>query len=540
MLSPDYLKGCADDIVAFYQALEDEIIKDIVRRLINTDFEITQSAVWQAEKLQQAGMVYDEVVRRVAEASGKPESMIRDLFEEGGTETLAYDDAIYRRAGLHPLPIKQSQGMLNTLIAGAKKRAGTVKNQTMTTAATSQSACISACDFAYIKVTSGAFDINTAVRQAVKSIADSGTSVLYPSGHTDKIDVAVRRATTTGVSQTCGQLQLDRADEMDCDLVETTAHMGARLSHSYWQGRVFSRGGNSRYPDFVESTGYGTGAGLMGWNCRHGFFPYFEGLSKRAYTDKELNDYERHTVTYNGKSYTDYDASQVQRGMERSIRATKRELNAFDTCIKEGKTAFRQDYADAAVKLKRQEQRLKDFLEQTGRAEEKSRVLVEGFGRSEARKAAAAGKNVLKVKNKTDIIKLPKDIIEVSDVHKIGKIDISKFKIISNKILTDEVIITNDRINHIIKRRGEEFYNLYSSFFPDIVRDPDYIFPDKNPNTAIISKRLRSDDKTINIVLRIVVEGDNPSYKNSIITAIGENEKRFQQRLRNNKTIFEK
>lgn len=405
MLSPDYLKSCADDIIAYYQALEDEIINDIVRRLVNTDFQITQSAVWQAEKLQQAGMIYDDVIKRVAKASGKAESLIRDLFEEGGTETLSFDDAIYRKAGLNPLPIAQSKAMLNVLTAGAKKTGGTIKNLTMTTATTSQTAFINACDFGYLKITSGAFDYNTAIRQAVKSIADAGTSVLYPSGHTDKIDVAVRRAVTTGVSQTCGQLQWDRADEMDCDLVETTAHMGARLEHTYWQGQIFSRSGNGRYPDFVESTGYGTGAGLMGWNCRHGFYPYFEGISKRAYSQAELDRYKNHTVTYNGQVYSDYEASQIQRGIERNIRATKRELNAFDTAIKEGNASFRQDYTDSAVKLKRQEHKLNDFLKQTGREEDKARVLVNGFGRSEARKAAETSKKVLQNLSESSILK---------------------------------------------------------------------------------------------------------------------------------------
>ena len=92
------------------------------------------------------------------------------------------------------------------------------------------------------------------------------------------MDVAVRRAVLTGVNQTTARMQIARADEMECDLVETTAHMGARPEHMDWQGRIFSRSGKSRkYPDFVKSTGYGTGPGLCGWNCRHSFFPYFEG-----------------------------------------------------------------------------------------------------------------------------------------------------------------------------------------------------------------------------------------------------------------------
>lgn len=76
-----------------------------------------------------------------------------------------------------------------------------------------------------------------------------------------------------------------------CDLVEVTAHAGARPEHQLWQGKVYSRSGTSKkYPGLKEATGYGTGPGLGGWNCRHSFFPYFEDISERAYTDKELEE----------------------------------------------------------------------------------------------------------------------------------------------------------------------------------------------------------------------------------------------------------
>ncbi len=111
------------------------------------------------------------------------------------------------------------------------------------------------------------------------------------------------------------------------------AHNGARPEHAAWQGKVFSLSGKSRkYPDFRKSTGYGTGAGLKGWNCRHDFFPFFED-SAPAYTQEELAEFENRKVTYNGEEMTEYDATQKQRAMERRIRATKRELAGYDAGI---------------------------------------------------------------------------------------------------------------------------------------------------------------------------------------------------------------
>lgn len=128
-----------------------------------------------------------------------------------------------------------------------------------------------------------------------------------------------------------------------------------------------------------------------------------------------------------------------------------------------------------------------------------------------------------------------------TDVHKVGKIDVEKFGTIANgRILTDEVIITDNRIEHIIERRGQQFYDDFNGYFPEIIEDPDYIFKDDMDNTAIVSKSYSHKGKTVNLVLRLVVEGENPSYKNSILTAIGENEKRFAQRLRNNAPVYKK
>jgi len=116
----------------------------------------------------------------------------------------------------------------------------------------------------------------------------------------------------------------------------------------------------------------------------------------------------------------------------------------------------------------------------------------------------------------------------------IGKINKSLFKHISENILTDEVVLTEKQMLHIIERRGEQFYKKYLPFFLDILNNPDYIFRDDKPNTAIVSKTIVADGKNINIVLRLIVEGHDQSYKNSIITVIKEKNSRFAQRIRNN------
>ena len=124
-------------------------------------------------------------------------------------------------------------------------------------------------------------------------------------------------------------------------------------------------------------------------------------------------------------------------------------------------------------------------------------------------------------------------------MHFLGKIDRELYKCITDKISTDKVILTNERIKHIISRRGQNFYNRYKKEFIFILQNPDYIFYDKI-NTALVCKRLSIENKYINIVIRFAVSTESSTYKNSIITVIEESEKRFQQRLRNHIPLYKK
>lgn len=390
MLTPEYLEAAPEGMVELYSKLDEAIIRDIVRRMVKTGG-VTSSAAWQAGRLQESGLLYDDIVRQVSNLTGSSTAQVQSLFSDAGIDALKYDFAIYEAAGLAPIPLRQSPAAAQVLRAGIQKTQGYLKNLSLTTAATSQQAYIQAVTAAEMQVESGAFDYVTAIRNAVRDTAQAGTTVLYPTGHKDKLDVAVRRAVLTGVGQTTGKIEERYADDMGCDLVETTAHPGARPSHMLWQGKVFSRSGSGKYPDFVASTGYGTGPGLCGWNCRHSFFPFFEGVSESAYPRGKLREYENKRVRYNDQPLPYYDATQMQRGMERQIRATKRELAGYSEGMKsddEGiRNAMRESFSDSSVRLKRQEAKLKDFLQQTGLDRQNEREQVLGFSRSQAQSA---------------------------------------------------------------------------------------------------------------------------------------------------------
>ena len=386
MLPPSYLDQMPDAFVQLWQQVEEQILQDVARRIGKMD-KVTATANWQLWRYQQTEALRNDVVKLLAKYTGKSEAAIRRLLLQAATEAMEREDAIYYHYDMEPTPFEESAALNNLLDAGARQTCGTWQNLTATTANTVTGAFERTLDAAWLKVSTGAFDYKTAVKQAVDSLADEMPMVTYPSGHKDSIEVAARRAVLTGVNQTTGKLLVARMDEMGCEFVETTAHGGARPSHAEWQGRRFHRGGavdykGRHYPDFEAATGYGTGAGLCGWNCRHTFFAVFPELGDPPqWTQEQLRELNARNIEWNGKKYTAYEISQMQRARERNVRRWKKRYLAED--------AAGLDTTDSAVRLKAARQSLSDFTKATGGRVDSARVSVPKFGRSEAGRASA-------------------------------------------------------------------------------------------------------------------------------------------------------
>lgn len=389
MLAPDYLDHAPDRLVLLWQQVEDDILRDVARRISKMEA-LTPTANWQLWRYEQTEALRQDVVKKLARYTGKSEAEIRRLMQEAATRAMEAEDEIYYHYGKEPTPFAKNETLQALLNAGYQQTAGTFHNLTATTANTVSGQFEAALDRAHLKVSSGAFDYKSAVKSAVDSLADTMKYVTYPTGHTDTLEVAARRAVLTGVNQTGAKLQVARADEMGVEFFETTAHGGARPSHAEWQGRQFHRGGavdymGKHYPDFEAATGYGTGAGLCGWNCRHTFFAIFPELgAPPAWTQESLEALNARDIEYNGGKYTRYEISQMQRARERTVRRYKRRYLAED--------AAGADTTASAVKLRQARQDLADFISATGGRVDSARTSVAGFGRSESSKAAWAAK----------------------------------------------------------------------------------------------------------------------------------------------------
>lgn len=357
MLTPEYLERCPDRIVDLWSQAETDMLVDMARKINAYDY-FSSATEWQAKKLKEMGLMNEEILRRLSALTGRTTAELKRLMNEAGMTALATDDAAYRAAGHEPGPIKDNPALISVMDASLKKTANSMVNLTRTTARTGAQQFVEMLDRVYMQVVVGGISQEAAVRQAIQAMAREGLrSIKYPT-RTDHVDVAVRRAVRTGITQTAGILQETRADEFGSDLVETSAHSGARPDHAEWQGKVFSRSGKSdKYPPFVESTGYGTVTGLCGVNCRHSFYPFFED-SQPLYSKEELEAMNAKKYKWKGEDLTEYEATQKQRYHERQIRAWKREYAMLK--------AVGESTQQATEKIAYWTARQDDFLKVTG------------------------------------------------------------------------------------------------------------------------------------------------------------------------------
>lgn len=407
MPSPVYLEHCTDEIVELANAFNETVIADIARKLVKTGT-ITDSALHQIQIELESGYLMDEIIQKVSQVSGMSKELVTEAVKDAGMVTVAENSELSQQAGYQE--IKMNTGMLRAISAATIISNKEINNLTATTAISSQQSYMQAATTAFMQVTSGFMAYEQAIADAIRDVASKGTYVYYPSGHRDTVDVALRRSVLSAVNSSGGAITLLSCKESGCDYVETTAHSGARQSHELWQGKICCISGKDKsYPDFYQFTGYGTGAGLCGWNCRHSFHMFFPGFSTPAYTDEMLKDFTSKKYQWKGKAYTDYECSQIQRGYERKIRESKRILAGYDAAAKSTddiivKRTLGERFANESVKLKKKETELKQFCNSTDRYVVSSRTQVRairddkgntyGFTKSVSQKAVHAAKSV--------------------------------------------------------------------------------------------------------------------------------------------------
>lgn len=391
--TPAILDALPEELAELFRGLEDTLLDEICSRLALKD-QLNEAAVQAIRALRSHGIDTKEIEKAIRKTSGISEKKLKKLFGDVIARNQKYYTSVIDMAGLTQPDILVNTATIEAIRAQTLDEFHNItasmgflvdKGRTMLPPARAYQWAL---DSAVMQIQSGAISYNQAIKSAVQQLAGGGLKVVsYESGHVDQIDVAARRAVMTGVNALNQKYAEQSADYLETDLVEVSAHIGARNTgsgmenHESWQGGVYrwaEKPGDSKgeYKDFVATTGYGQGAGLGGWNCRHTFYPFVEGVSEPTYSQSDLDAMkgENRKFVFDGKEYDGYTATQQQRSIERQIRKQKRLRDAYKAA------GLKDDETAANIKLRRLNAKYKAFSEAAGLPEQRERTKVYGLG----------------------------------------------------------------------------------------------------------------------------------------------------------------
>lgn len=382
---PEVLDALPEELAELFRALEITLLDEICSRLKLAD-QLNEVTVQDIRALRSHGIDLKDIEKAVRKTTGISEVKLKKLLDDVEERNQKYYTELIDLAH-----ITRPETLVDTAEVAAirAQTLDTFHNLTASmgflvdtgrTMLPPAKAYQWALDNATMQIQSGAINYNQAIKTAVKQLADSGLKVVdYESGHRDQIDVAARRAVMTGVNQICAKYTEQSAQYLETPYFEVSAHAGARdkpgpspwSSHKDWQGKVYSIRANDIYPSIYEVCGLGAVDGLEGANCRHRRNVWVEGVSERTYTDEQLAHIDDDLgCEFDGKEYTAYEATQMQRRVEREARKLKREKAAYKAA------ELHEDETAVNIRLRRLNAKYKAFSAAAGLPEQRERMKV--------------------------------------------------------------------------------------------------------------------------------------------------------------------
>ena len=410
MLPPEYFYGKEQRLLSIYQELEDFIMADILRRILQTGG-MTATAdrlIWRLTQMGESRAAIEQKLQGLTKLA-QPE--LRKILKDAVLTSWDNDKDILLGIDENISPPLENAEVIAVMDAEFKKTLGELSNLTKTTLDQSQRDLINLIDEVDMHVASGVQSYTAAVNDVLDRYAGRGIMVDYPTGTQRTLEAAVRCCVVTSMNQTAAQVSNQYVVQAETNYVLVSAHVGARIgkdehsNHAGWQGKPYClRGSEPGYPNLAEHTGYdidpktGQGTvldptGLHGYNCRHSHQPWMKGLRNPWEDENKVNSDENKKV---------YEATQKQRAMERSIRATKRKLimkqeqiNSDSTPDSE-KEKLRSEYDRLAFLLTEKNGVYNTFCKDNNLTPQYDRNKVADFGYKQQSKATAGAKRYMK------------------------------------------------------------------------------------------------------------------------------------------------
>lgn len=385
MLTPEQLQNLPQELTDLYDQLSEFILRDIARRIAK-GAEITDTAEYQLYRAKSLGLSTDEIAAKIAEINGSSASEINRLIREAAAQSDEFDRKMLGVDKGAAVPLEENAQLQKLISAQIAETAGKCENLTNTMGFADHDFLgrvyyLSMTDMyrremdsAHMKVVTGVTDYMTAIRQACNKLAASGVRTIdYESGRSDRIEVAARRTLLTSVAHVTHRISEQNGEELGADGWEMSAHSGSRPSHAVYQGRQYTQ---EQYERIIKPL-------ISEPNCRHDVFPIILGVSEPVYTEEELQNIDQPPFTYEGRTYTAYEASQQMRKMERAMRKQK------DRCIVADAAGDKEGFTTASIKLRRQKDIYEDFAKAADSYTQYERTYVAGYDRRLAGKTGA-------------------------------------------------------------------------------------------------------------------------------------------------------
>lgn len=391
-ITPEFLQDIPEQITVLYERLADYLLADICSRFEYRE-DATGTVIMHLRQLIRQGYSKNDLQKYLKKLISISDAEFNKIWSAARGENQTYFDITIGENATF-----DREAFDSTIDAIYAQTLGELRNITRTMGFALRvangvqmfdldEAYIRLMDEALMKV-EGGVSYNVAIREAVQQLTDSGVQWIdYASGWHNRVDVAARRAVVTGVVQMSRQYSEQTADILDTPYREVTAHRGARdadkpnpwSNHKKWQGKVYSIRSGDKYPSIYDVCGLDEVDGLCGANCRHLYHAFVDGVTERTYTDEELADIDPPPITYQGKEYTFYEATQKQRQIETAIRKTKREL------IGAKASGDEQTYTDKAARYRRLTDEYHSFCKAAGLREQPERSNIAEFDTADAK-----------------------------------------------------------------------------------------------------------------------------------------------------------
>lgn len=386
-MNNDKLELALERFVRRFEEFNTKVLEDFGKTIKKFE-KLTPSQAHKLAQQMKNGRDIEKILadlERISELSRKD---IEELLEITAKENIDFANTYYEAKAMDKVSYETSKQFQNLVKAVEKTTKGEFTNLSKTTALKLlkdndkplyldiKKAYNEVIDRCVLAVATGQMDYQKAMYDTIKQLSSSGVKKIFydnegKRAYARRLDSSVRMNILDGVRQVNIGIQEQVGKEFGADGVEISAHSPCASDHIFIQGNQYTKKQFNKINANLKRP-----IGTL--NCTHFVFSIVLGVSSPSYTQKQLNQFKKESneiIEYEGKKYTRYEATQVQRRLETKIRQQKDlQITSKASGNKEGVQTAQQNITSLTKKYK-------DFSEKAGLDTQMQRMRVVSFKR---------------------------------------------------------------------------------------------------------------------------------------------------------------